>query len=145
MILGAMPGKETVNFAARSWNRDDSCLSYLHREVNPSMDADRWAKGRLPAIVPALLLVAAVFGRWPYGFYTVLRLVVCGCSIFLAVKANATRSPSWVWIMGGIALLFNPIVPIHLHPNDWRIVDALAAATFIMFVALYKGSELSRD
>ncbi len=63
---------------------------------------------KLPAIIPALLLLAAVFGRWPYGFYTLLRLVVCGCSAYLAVKANGMRNVAWTWIMGGMAVLFNP-------------------------------------
>ncbi len=40
--------------------------------------------------------------------------------------------------MGGMAVLFNPILPMHMHRSDWRIVDALAAATLFVFVALFK-------
>ena len=94
--------------------------------------------GSLPAIIPALLLVAAVFGRWPYGFYTLLRLIVCGCSIYLAVKATSTRTVAWTWIMGAMAVLFNPILPIRMQRSDWQIVDALAAVTLLVFVAVYK-------
>ena len=78
---------------------------------------------------------------WPYAFYTLLRLVVCGCSIYLAVKANSTRNIAWTWIMSGMAVLFNPILPIRLHRSDWQIVDALAAVTLFVFVAVYKPGE----
>jgi hypothetical protein len=98
----------------------------------------------LPAIIPAVLLLAAVFGRWPYGFYTLLRLVVCGSSACLAVKANSTRTVVWTWVMGGMAVLFNPILPIRIHRSDWQIVDAVAAVTFFVFVAVYKPHNFSK-
>jgi uncharacterized membrane protein len=102
------------------------------------MNADQRLLSKLPAIIPALLLLAAVFGRWPYGFYTLLRLIVCGCSIYLAVKANSTRTVAWTWIMGGLAVVFNPILPVRMHRSNWRAVDALAAITFLVFFAVYK-------
>jgi hypothetical protein len=40
--------------------------------------------------------------------------------------------------MGGMAVLFNPILPIRIHKSDWQIVDAFAAATLFVFVAVYK-------
>ena len=83
---------------------------------------------KLPAIIPAVLLVAAVFGHWPYGFYTVLRLVVCGCSIYLALKAHAPGNAAWTWALGAMAVLFNPILPIHMRRGTWRLLDLLTAA-----------------
>ena len=59
------------------------------------MNSNQRLAGKLPAIIPAALLLAAEFGRWPYGFYTLLRLVVCGCSAYLAVKANNTQNVAW--------------------------------------------------
>jgi uncharacterized membrane protein len=94
--------------------------------------------GKLPALISALLLLAAVFGHWPYGFYTLMRLVVCGCSAYLAVKANSARSVAWTWILGGMAVLFNPVLPIRMHRSDWQILDALAAITFLVFVSVFK-------
>jgi uncharacterized membrane protein len=108
------------------------------------MNANERLLSRLPAIIPALLLLAAVFGRWPYGFYTLLRFVVCGCSAYLAVKANNTRNVAWTWIMGGMAVLFNPILPIRIHRSDWQVVDALAAVTLFVFVAVYKPHTYSK-
>ncbi len=95
-------------------------------------------ENRIPAIICALLLVAAVFGHWPYGFYTLLRVVVCAISIYLAVRANSAKSVPWTWVLGSMAVLFNPVLPIRMPRSDWRFVDALAAITFIVFVAAYK-------
>jgi hypothetical protein len=108
------------------------------------MNRNQRLAGKLPAIIPALLLLAAVFGRWPYGFYTVMRLVVCGCSVYLAVKANGMRNVAWTWIMGGMAVVFNPILPIRIHRSGWQVVDALAAGTLFVFVALYKPHSYSK-
>ena len=65
----------------------------------------------LPASSIALLVLAVV-NRWPYGFYTLLRLVVCASAIFLAVQAQELAKNQWAWIMGAIAILFNPMAPL---------------------------------
>jgi hypothetical protein len=46
--------------------------------------------------------------------------------------------------MGGMAVLFNPILPIRIHRSDWQIVDALAAVTLFVFVAMYKPNTYSK-
>lgn len=97
---------------------------------------NRQLKSNLPAIIPALLLLAAVFGHWPYGFYTLMRLIVCGCAIYLAVGARRMGSTAWTWIMGVIAVLFNPIVPMRMHRSDWQIIDLATAIVLLIFVAL---------
>jgi hypothetical protein len=89
----------------------------------------------LPALSMALLVLAVV-NQWPYGFYTLLRLAVCGSSIFLAAQAQELAKTRWTWIMGTIAILFNPIVPFGLGRDIWVLVDAGAAV--IMFVALFR-------
>ena len=81
--------------------------------------------------------------HWPYGFCTVLPLVVYCCSIYLALKANRAGSAAWTWVLGGMALAFNPILPLRLDRSDWRVVDLIAAAIFLVFVAKYKPTGLS--
>ena len=58
----------------------------------------------------------------------------------MAVKAKSIGSVGWPWILGGMAVLFNPIVPIRMHRSDWQIVDFVAAITLLAFVAVYKPS-----
>lgn len=63
---------------------------------------------KVATLLPGALLAAAVFGRWPYGFYTMMRLIVCGCCVYLAAKAHERRIVAWTWTLGAMAVLFNP-------------------------------------
>ena len=106
--------------------------------VNRNTKMKNRLTAKLPAVVPAVVLLAAVFGHWPYGFYTLMRLIVCGCAIYLAVEAKRMGSAAWPWVLGGVAVLFNPIVPMRMHRSDWQIVDSFAAITLIVFATLYE-------
>jgi len=88
----------------------------------------------VPSIVSILLLLLAVFGRWPYGFYTVLRFVVCGTAVYLACEAHQRASRFWPWTMGAIALLFNPVIVVRLPRADWQAVDFVVAIVFGVWV-----------
>ena len=72
---------------------------------------------------------------WPYGFYTVLRLTVCGSAVCMAVLAYRMRKTLWVWLMGATGILFNPLVPVYMRRSDWLPLDFLAAALFVASVA----------
>jgi len=93
---------------------------------------------KAPAIVSALFLVLAVLGRWPYGFYTILRFAACGSAAYTAVKANELRKLAWVWIMCSMAVLFNPLVPIRLPRSDWQAIDLAAAIVFAASMAMLR-------
>ncbi len=86
------------------------------------------AKG--PAIVCIILLLLALGGKWPYGFYTFLRLVVCGGAAYLAFGAHSLNKRAWVWLMGATALLFNPMFRIPMTRSSWQVVDFVAALAF---------------
>lgn len=81
-------------------------------------------------IVPAAMLLLAVLPL-PYGYYTLLRLAVCGLAGYLA-WAHATRegTDAWVFALGGIAVLFNPIIPVHLTREIWAFIDVATAVAF---------------
>lgn len=75
-------------------------------------------------LVPAALLVGAI-APWPYGYYTLLRFVVCIAAVWLAVL-DYQRSRSvglWVVTLGVAAITFNPLVPVHLSRDIWFFVD----------------------
>ena len=76
--------------------------------------------------VAALLLVS--LADWPYGFYGFLRLAVCAATLILAGRASRNGRPWWAVAMGGVAILFNPIWPVHLVRLDWEPIDLLTSA-----------------
>ncbi|HEX7887340.1 MAG TPA: DUF6804 family protein [Phenylobacterium sp.] len=79
---------------------------------------------------PAVLLVVAI-GPWPYGFYTLLRLAVCGAAGYLAC-ALIRRSPGlWLgWAFVGLALLYNPVIRVHLDRYTWVFLNLASAVLF---------------
>jgi|AntRauTorckE6833_2_1112554.scaffolds.fasta_scaffold14755_2 hypothetical protein len=62
--------------------------------------------------------VAAVVGLlpFPYAYYILLRLFFFGCLLFLgyAVYYKAQDLTAPLFVIGGLALLYNPLFPVHL-------------------------------
>ena len=83
----------------------------------------------IPCIVASLMLILALLDM-PYGYYTLLRLVVCGMGVFVAIFAYNSRKFWAVYLFGFIAVLFNPLVPIHLDREIWRGIDIVCAVLF---------------
>lgn len=117
-------------------------LQTLEVEANSTTDV-RSHVGRLPAgwifgIASLVLLVMAIGWRWPSGFYTLLRFVVCGSAMFLCMESRHLSETVWMWIMGVAALLFNPLIPFHLSRGIWSFLDAAAALLFVLALFLIR-------
>lgn len=89
---------------------------------------------------PVLLLFMAVL-PWPYGYYVFLRLALCLISVTIAFfqwKHDDALS-GWVVVFSGIAVLYNPLVPIHLTKEIWIFLNLATACLFFgHFLALKK-------
>jgi hypothetical protein len=83
-------------------------------------------------IVPAILLVIAT-ARLPYGYYTLARIVTCGIAAWIAIVGFQVVPviKAWSIALALIALLFNPILPIHLNRSMWLYLDIGAAGMFV--------------
>jgi hypothetical protein len=85
----------------------------------------------IPAIIAAVMLLGAL-GRWPYGYYQLVRWVTCGAAVWIAFLAYDWRK-QWASVLFGIvAVLFNPLLPIHLTREIWQPIDFLCAVLFIV-------------
>jgi hypothetical protein len=69
----------------------------------------------------------------PYGYYMLLRIAACGFFIWAAVITYEKQSQYLPWVFGLLALLFNPIIKIHLPKELWAAID-IASAIFILVV-----------
>ena len=83
----------------------------------------------------AIVLLFWALDRHPYGYYTFLRLVVCGVTAYSAYFAVGINKNGWAWTFGAIAFLFNPIIPMHLTRDIWQIIDVGVA--ILLFVSLF--------
>jgi len=83
----------------------------------------------VPLVITGILLLAAL-GHWPYGYYKLLRFVVCGVGAYTAYTAYNQQKIWAVWVFGFIAVLFNPLIPIHLSREIWQPIDIVCALLF---------------
>ncbi|MHC4132546.1 MAG: DUF6804 family protein [Planctomycetota bacterium] len=94
-----------------------------------------------PHLIPSLIAAFMLFGAmapWPYGYYQLLRFVVCGASVFVAYTSYNWQKIWSTWLFGFIALLFNPLIPIHLSKEIWQPIDVICAILFIVIAFVFK-------
>lgn len=84
-------------------------------------------------ILVFMLLLA--IPKLPYGYYILLRWAVTATALFSVWVASEYGCKLWVFVMGGIAILFNPIIPVHLSKGIWVAIDFCTAIVF--FVSMF--------
>jgi uncharacterized membrane protein len=95
---------------------------------------------KTPLIVSIVMLFLAILPM-PYGYYMLIRLVVCGTAIYVAYYAKQVNREKWMWAMGFIALLFNPLILIPLDRATWSLVDLAVAILFIVSLVKIKNGK----
>src|SRR5690242_13764304 len=82
--------------------------------------------------IPAGMLIAAV-GRWPYGYYMLLRVVVfaAGLLIVALIYERMKQITIWLGVFAIIVIVFNPIFPLHLTRGVWSILNLAGAGIFV--------------
>lgn len=84
-------------------------------------------------------LVAAAMLFWaldshPYDYYALLRWTVFAVAVahwFISRKYDRT---GWAWYFAILAILFNPVFPVHLKKELWESIDLLAGGSLIISV-----------
>lgn len=68
----------------------------------------------------------------PYGYYTLLRIIVCGVfawAAYISYEKNQTMLP-WVFVL--LALIFNPIIKVYLPKEVWAIINLFSGLLLIL-------------
>ena len=90
---------------------------------------------RLYALLSLFLLIGSIADPRDLfdGYYMLLRLFTSGVCLYSAVKFKT----EWAkWIFGGLAVLYNPVLPIHLGDKDaWAVINLITI--IYMWAALY--------
>jgi hypothetical protein len=82
-------------------------------------------------LVPISLILVAL-APLPYGYYVFLRIVFCIAAAYLAWSEHQEAKSINAWIVGLVilAILYNPLVPIHLTREIWSVIN-LATVLFL--------------
>lgn len=80
-------------------------------------------------IISVLLFVAVA--PMPHGFYTFVKIIVCGCAGVACYQLwDKGHKGVWPYVWGVITILFNPFIPISMQKEIWMFVDAVAGLIF---------------
>jgi len=94
---------------------------------------------RILLVVMATMLFLAVLPIWPYGFYTLMRLLISGVCAYAVIKSQ--NFPVFLQhkaLLIILAILFNPLVPVHLDRSIWLPIDIFSGGYFIYLIMLLR-------
>ena len=105
------------------------------------MDKETIKYENIASGVSVIMLLLAIPTFWAYGYYVLLRWVVTISAVFLLSLAYESKKTFWLFLMGIVAILFNPIIPVHLDKETWIIIDLIAAILFLISIFKIKLKE----
>jgi multisubunit Na+/H+ antiporter MnhB subunit len=90
----------------------------------------RWKPPDLGLVAIAGIAVAIGLLPLPYEYYVLLRVFLCGVSLYFLAGPSACRD--WEkWVLVGLIVLHNPIVSVPFgSPSTWSLINI---ATVIWF------------
>jgi hypothetical protein len=105
-----------------------TATSATPNEANAANLAEKVQTLRSLTLVAAWGLCLAILPIWPYGYYMLLRLIMCGATAYCAwtlPEIPPLRSQRVPLIL--VAFLFNPVLPVHLIRLIWLPIDMTCA------------------
>ncbi len=87
--------------------------------------------------VASVMLFSAAIANHPYSFYTLLRWVCCPVFAYSAAFALETQRVPWAWIFGVLAVVYNPLVPVHLDRGTWIAVNWFTIGVIAVAAVLF--------
>ena len=89
-------------------------------------------------IIAILLLITGIADiHVGYGYYQLLRWIVCICSGLITYEFYLSNNKLFI-LYAIIAVLFNPIAPIYLDKDVWQNIDIITAITFFIYAMKHK-------
>lgn len=92
-------------------------------------------------VIAIVMLLWALVPVNPYGYYIVLRFAICSISIYLGYRARELQKSIWFWLLVILAIVYNPLVRIHLTREVWSLVNVAAIVLFAWAIFALKSKE----
>lgn len=84
-------------------------------------------------LIAVCVLLGFALLPMPYGYYMFLRLAVCAYAVFVFTREQKKGVCFGSVAAAAIALLYNPVFPVHLEKNVWMLVNA---GTIVLFLSI---------
>ena len=89
----------------------------------------------IASIAIAALIVAAATAQ-QYSYYTLLRWLIMGVSIYFAFESSKKNKIGLVIFYTTIAIIFNPFKKVWFQKETWHLIDYCVAISFAL-IAIY--------
>jgi hypothetical protein len=86
-------------------------------------------------ILLSIILLCIALLPLPYGYYILLKLIICFSCIREIIVGNKDNVDELL-ILSAIIVLYNPLIKMPLGKPIWSVVNLLTASYFIYY--LYK-------
>ena len=106
------------------------CSTFPAVPVNTVRGLLRWNR-RPPGLI-AIATGAVAIGMLPlpYGYYMLLRLFLCGVSLYFLTRPRGIADGE-KWVLAGLVVLYNPLVPIELGSKLlWSVINIATVVWF---------------
>ena len=143
------PGKAMrLPRVAESLEAEPETPEELHARIRAMKLPETKVDPALRVATVAVVLVAAgvligASDRHSYSYYSMLRWLACSAAVLL-VWRGAVQGVKWAWALVPLAILFNPVAPIHFSRNTWGTLDVAAAVVMVLAVAAMETAVLLR-
>lgn len=88
----------------------------------------------IPQAIASAMLLWALVPSNPYSYYVLLRIVCCACFGWLAIQAKARDLNGWMWAFVGLAVVYNPVLRVHMTRDFWSVVNVATIVVALLSI-----------
>ena len=118
-------------YCGKKIREDSKFCKHCGKEIASVSLADIYINSKTIIVIGITTLLLAVIPIWPYSFYIMLRLYIFVLALYLAYKAKQSSLTNDIIYLLIIAIIYNPLIPIHLTRAIWTPID-IAVGIFFM-------------
>lgn len=78
------------------------------------------------------MLCIAILPLHTYGYYVLLKFVICGGCGYLATQAFSSNRMGWVWLLGVTAVVYNPFFRFPLGRSLWTLINIATIVELVL-------------
>lgn len=89
----------------------------------------------------AIAALLGALGSFPFVYYQIMNWIVVGAGIMTVQQARVQKKAVIAWVFLAVAVVFNPVAPLYLRQDVWRVLDIVAAVLFLLSFFLLRAKK----
>jgi hypothetical protein len=97
-----------------------------------------WIQNNWLKLLAAAMLAGAILPIPYFAYYQLMNWMVVAAAVVVAIDAHKAKNEGLKWLFLLVAVIFNPIAPLHLRTDIWQILDLVGAVLLLASVFLIR-------